>query len=42
MAHYCPNCGEPYTMDDFGNIEECCSPETWPDVDESYDGDMEE
>jgi len=25
MPKKCPNCGEPYTMNDFGEIEECCS-----------------
>ncbi len=31
MKHNCPNCGEPYTLDEFGLIEECCDSATWDD-----------
>lgn len=35
MSKKCPNCGTPYAFDEFGMIEECCSPSTWEQ--EKYD-----
>jgi len=34
MAKKCPNCGEPFELDEMGCMVECCSPEMWPVKDE--------
>jgi len=39
MAKCCPNCGTQFSFDEFGVLEECCSPSNFdgPDNDDHFE-----
>lgn len=39
MAKCCPNCGTPFSFDELGGLEECCSPSNFdgPDTDDNFE-----